>query len=356
MERSFNHPDLPYLPNRPLRGDARTAPLAQTEWADLPLPYRPVNWSERCRASSTPPFAWRLRPPPQSHFPGEPPLSGQSSESRKTRAKRLRSLIPVLGNASEERGNQARSQTSFLIPSQPHTWAHFPDPISSGIMDFDLRPRAVSQPNTPSWTAADRQYSDFTEYDSQPLRIPREPRLGTAEEAFTDERELHLFAAATSGVSPDQDFAPQLSHHRRPSSTSCETRNLGAQSRGNPELGAFSPVNDTPTTVYARQTIGSLPGAFQTTRADLPDSTRRISYLQLEPDGEFDPWQDPTAAQLRVRPDAFDADDESVSTVEDEPPNYVQSQLEAARQARRKAAARAEELQRRWVLSGGPRR
>ncbi|KAK5001623.1 hypothetical protein LTR28_012443 [Elasticomyces elasticus] len=223
-------------------------------------------------------------------------------------------------------------------------------------MDFDLRPRAVSQPNTPSWTAADRQYSDFTEYDSQPLRIPREPRLGTAEEAFTDERELHLFAAATSGVSPDQDFAPQLSHHRRPSSTSCETRNLGAQSRGNPELGAFSPVNDTPTTVYARQTIGSLPGAFQTTRADLPDSTRRISYLQLEPDGEFDPWQDPTAAQLRVRPDAFDADDESVSTVEDEPPNYVQSQLEAARQARRKAAARAEELQRRWVLSGGPRR
>ncbi|KAK4988418.1 hypothetical protein LTR50_003932 [Elasticomyces elasticus] len=197
-----------------------------------------------------------------------------------------------------------------------------------------------------------------SEYDSQPLRIPREPRLGTAEEAFADERELHLFAAATSGVSPDQHFAPQRisSHHRRPSSTSCEIGNLGAQSRGNPELGAFSPVNDTPTTVYARQTISSLPGAFQTTRADLPDSSRRISYLQLEPDGEFDLWQDPTTAQLHVRPEAFDADDESVSTVEDEPPNYVQSQLEAARQARRKAAARAEELQRRWVLSGGLRR
>ncbi|KAK4973294.1 hypothetical protein LTR66_011195 [Elasticomyces elasticus] len=191
-----------------------------------------------------------------------------------------------------------------------------------------------------------------SEYDSQPLRIPKEPRLGTAEEAFADERELHLFAAATSGVSPDQQFAPQRisSHHR------CETRNLGAQCRGNPEFGTFSPVNDTPTTVYARQTISSLPGAFQTTRADLPDSSRRISYLQLEPDGEFDLWQDPTTAQLHVRPDAFDADNESVSTVEDEPPNYVQSQLEAARQARRKAAARAEELQRRWVLSGGPRR
>ncbi|KAK3620769.1 hypothetical protein LTR56_023181 [Elasticomyces elasticus] len=188
-------------------------------------------------------------------------------------------------------------------------------------------PRAVSQPNSSSYF-----HQHFQESEPTFMQIPRSPTYpavgrrqrhsasGMTDAAFQDKEDSRLFAAATAGLEPEGAFRQAASPIRSQQAT--------------------SPEEQTPTTVRAFQHLACMPTAF---------TSQFRSGLQASA-GELDPWLQSPSRSMFVD---VDSDDELL--LDDELPDYAQSQAQAQQHQRVEAARRAQELQRRWRASGGSR-
>lgn len=323
---------------------SHSSPLPQTQWTDVPLPYRPREWSPRDSGSAPPPpFSWRLRSPP-SQPSVDVPSRTRSAAASKRRPQRLRSHISDLGATVQE---QRPSDVSLLYPQL----SPYDTQLSSQSAPPELEfPRSVSQPTTPSWLA--RQYEPGEVHS---LQIPRSPTFppmgrrrrahtaGEGEEAFDDEAEFRLFVEATSGLSPEQAY--------RHSSSSGSSRRQARSNQDDsdydeeqPEEHIVSPLEETPTTLAALRHLAHFPqGAVN---ASLLPSHSQRHRLETSASG-LDLWLNPQSRSVRQQREIVD-----VSPIEEELPDYASSQAQAQAQSRAAAARRADELQIRWRQTG----
>ncbi|KAK3636933.1 hypothetical protein LTR56_012593 [Elasticomyces elasticus] len=295
------------------RQHPQTSPLPQTQWSNVPLPYRPRDLpdpSDRPRrtitgnalsSSATPePLRTRRRPQALREAPrGMPDVVDRSSQERPAR------------------------DTTLLYPEMSPYADRMPSDPARG-------PRAVSQPSSPSYFQ-----TRFQESEPPFMQIPRSPTYppagrrrmhsasGVTDAAFQDEEDFRLFAAATAGLGPEQAF-------RQPNSP--------IRSRSSPQ--PVSPEEQTPTTMRALQHLASMP---------LASTQQSRSRLQASAGG-LDLWLQPPS-----RPRSPDEDSDDELPPDDELPDYAQSQAQAQQHQRAEAARRAQELQRRWHASGGNR-
>ncbi|KAK4507358.1 hypothetical protein PRZ48_001093 [Zasmidium cellare] len=319
----------------------------QRQWEDVPLPYRPREWrdpSEATQRESVPEplFAWRLRPRPDQ------PSRRTDPARQHPRPRALRNLFSR--NEYQEQAGSHGVDPSLLYPQM----SPYNDQASSLSAPDQLEhfPRSVSQPNTPSrWPPPEGD-----EVDELPLALmPRSPtyppatssrlrgHVNVTDTTFTDEEEFSLFVQATAGIMPPDMGPPMPRNARR--ATIDETGHL--QSPVSERL--VSPLQETPTTMQALQQLAQLPHSslspVQQRDPRLPQvPTRSLTADQAAMAG-VDLWIEPPTP-------SYD-DDDDISPIDEELPDYASSQQQAQAAQRAEASRRAQELQRQWRESQG---
>ena len=336
-----------------------SSPLPQTQWSEIPLPYRPRNWTESREEPfpalvPDPSYVWRLRP----STPDTGSRNSQAQPTSRTR-RRPQGIRNLLGREDDETRDQPMD-VSMLYPQM----SPYEDRFSSYSAPDDLEfyhTRSVSQPPTASFTSMP---SDFDDLPS--LSIPRSPTYppagrrrmhsatGVGDAAFADEQEFRLFVEATAGLGPEQTFR---NHQPYSSSTSSQRRprhDSSPQPRQQlpPNSDTVSPLEETPTTMYALQQLASMPQASQEPQRQRLNTSASGLDLWLQPPGATPPTRtsvhDVSPLEELGRLGHLDDDD-------DELPDYAESQAQAQAHQRAEASRRAQELQRRWQQSGSRR-
>jgi len=163
--------------------------------------------------------------------------------------------------------------TPRLIPTQVS--AMQPYNHGTAITTDDVATQATSPPTTSSWLPLrNRKRHEMDMRLKSPVAsVPSDPpRLNSP--SFEEDGDLALFAAATSGLSPDQPFrTPKVTYARKPSasSSSSYSQHTTSQSTSSDRQPSFSsisqytrselvsPIADTPTTIRAYHSLASLP-------------------------------------------------------------------------------------------------
>ena len=324
-----------------------SSPLPQTQWADMPLPYRPRDWPESddelyesIHNTSTP--AWYLRPPEATH---EIQAAQAGSEARRRRRNRgIRDIFTR--NESEAQGQP--TDVSMLYPqlspyddrmstystySAPEVLEHYRErPVNRTESlaypthhNSYLEPPSPGIPRSPTYPPASRRRGHSTAGDDH---------------GFTDEEEFHLFVQATAGLGPDTGF--RHAHPMSPTERWRAENDIPLLHRPATTGDIVSPLGETPTTMHAFQQIPQMPERYQ---HSLP---RRERHEASTPG--LDLWlNNPPTAAIEI---------EEISPIDefdDELPDYAESQAQAQAHQRAEAARRAQELQRRWQMSGSRR-
>lgn len=197
-----------------------------------------------------------------------------------------------------------------------------------------------------------------SDFPQQSISVPRSPTYppagrgrmnsatGVGDEAFEDEAQFRLFVEATAGLGPEQVFRhpnDSLSPLSPLSSSPRRTQSERILSHQSPARDLVSPLSDTPTTRFALSQLAQMPEAsLQPVREPLAPSH---SGLDL--------WLQPSS--LETEDTGISSMEEIEADFDDELPDYAESQAQAQRHQRAEAARRAQELQRRWQLSGARR-
>ncbi|KAK5173853.1 uncharacterized protein LTR77_002534 [Saxophila tyrrhenica] len=220
--------------------------------------------------------------------------------------------------------------------------------------------RSVSRRSAPEYLT-----EPFNDNPLAPTSVPRSPTYppagrgrmnsssGLGDAAFADEAEYRLFVEATAGLGPDLSFrpydptsspdstqmvSPLLISPRRTQSDRVPT--LNTTSPGN----LVSPLSETPTTRFALQQLAQMPhGSLEPLQTAHP----AVDMWLQPPSAEPEDADDLSQIEHLGLDDGLDFDDEL--------PGYAESQAQAQQHQRAEAARRAQELQRRWQLSGGRR-
>lgn len=161
---------------------------------------------------------------------------------------------------------------------------------------------------------------------------------------FTNDGEFHLFAEATVGLGPEQVF-------RHSPSSSDLSENMDTNIRGHAVLPPIahqqltSPIQETPTTVFALQQLAQLPQASPNPQCQRPGFSQRAYSHRSDASttNVVDSW-------LHSLSDDYD-EDVDAGLVEEELPDYAASQAQAEMAQRLEATRRAQELQWRWQQS-----
>jgi hypothetical protein len=306
-------------------GHAHTSPLPQTQWSNVPMPYRPRDWTPS-QQIPTQEYDWRMRPyslvetVPRSDVPQ--PLRTR----RRPRALREPTL------------EQQTTDLSFLVPEISPYGDRFSSNSAPGELQHTYR--SVSQPNTPPF-----YHQHFEQPISPVVHIPRSPTYppagrrrihsasGVTEAAFADEEEFRLFVDATAGLGPESAF-------REPTNLRTRQRTFRHSS---PEH-MVSPVESTPTTMQAYRHLAQMPQGSESS------SRRRLQTSA----GGLDLWLQPPSANGSSA-DLGLPEEEDELPPDDELPDYAESQAQAQAAQRAEATRRARELQQRWHASGGQR-
>lgn len=364
-----------------------SSPLPQQTWSEIPLPYRPRDWVQPLeRTQPHPPngqgYDWRLRP----SIPGN-----SLSSAPRPGAPRTRRRPRDLGEPTRQDDSEQRVDVSLLYPQlSPY------DDRSSihSAPDTLQHVRSASQPSSPNYMQL--QHSARSD-EPHPLQIPRSPTYppagrrrmhsasGVQDAAFADEHEFRLFVEATAGLGPESAF--RHPHSQSSSGSSQRQQSIEHNSRRNERNGngnarspparsasdhIVSPVEETPTTMWALQQLAQMPQASSQSAAP------RRQRLETSASG-LDLWLQPPSAATSppvpgftlppapsstppparnftspVPPD-FGMYDEEPEPDDDELPDYASSQAQAQAAQRVEATRRAQELQRRWQQAGGRR-
>jgi hypothetical protein len=338
------------LPNRRVPAPY-SSPLPQTQWAEVPLPYRPRDYPDSDdelyeSIHNSPAPAWYLRPPETSD---EIQTAQAGSEARRRRQGRgLRNLTTRNQSTAQEQSvdaamlypqmNPYTDRTStYSTYSAPEILEHYhvpsivrvepPSYPTSSNRHLDLPPTSI--PRSPTYPPATRRRGNST--------------AGGDDNAFTDEEEFHLFVQATAGLGPDVAF--RHSHPMSPTDRWRAENDIPVPNRPatTGDIGeVVSPLGDTPTAVYGLAQLPQMPERHQ---HSLPRRERAESVTP-----GLNQWLNNPAAALTEFEDISPVDDR-----DDELPDYAQSQAEAQAHQRAEATRRAQELQRRWQMSGSRR-
>ena len=350
LHPQYSNPTLRRSPSPSGRTPAPySSPLPQTQWAEVPLPYRPRDWPESDdelyeSVHNSPAPAWYLRPP---EAPSEIQTAEVGSEARRRR--RPRGIRDIFTRSQIEAQAQAQpGNVSMLYPQLSPYDAR----MSTYSAPEDLERhhvRSMVEAESPGYPPAFSRNLEPPE-----MGIPRSPTYppasrrrghssaGGDDHGFTDEEEFHLFVQATAGLGPDTAF-----RHPHPFSPTETTRwreenHIPVLNRPATTGDIVSPLGETPSTMYAYQQLPQMPERHQ---HSLP---RRERFETSTPG--LDLWlNNPPAAVTEL---------EEISPIEefdDELPDYAQSQAQAQAHQRAEAARRAQELQRRWQMSGSRR-
>jgi hypothetical protein len=326
-------------------------PLPQTQWTDVPNSQQPSkstpsdrNQQPRARPRSVLPV-FRPQPPP---LQGIPPEQGRTKHRRRvhglreflSREKNETQPLPVdlnmLYPQMNPYGHSGRLSTSSTH-SAPDELEHVRSRERSGSSASQYLPPPTSNdlplpmgvPRSPTYPPGGRG------------RMHSSAGLGDA--AFDDEAEFRLFVEATAGLGPEQSFrhsdplSPVVASPRRTQSE--RTPLVHVQS---PVRDMVSPLSDTPTTRLALQQLAQMPEASY-------HSQTPTDLLEVSPSNLVDSWLQARTAT----PDILDVS--PLEEEDDELPDYAESQAQAQQHQRAEAARRAQELQRRWQLSGARR-
>jgi len=295
-----------------------SSPLPQSQWSEVPLPYRPRDWvdeSDRLQPyASQQEHGWRLHP----------------SVSNDRQAQPL---------ASAPLRTRRRPQSQLELPNDNDSSLLRPEMSARAdrFRGYQTR-RAVSQPNSPP-----SFQQQFAEAQPPMLGIPRSPTYpptgrrrmhstsGVTDAAFDDEAEFRLFVDATAGLGPDTAFRP-------PQSTSTTSRYRFHDPTA-------SPIASSPSTMQALAHLAQMPQAGRTFESH-PRQVLQAAYAGV------DLWSEPPTQWQPAVPlsqlDADQEDDDDLPPPDDELPNYAESQAQAQAGQRAESARRAQELQRRW--------
>ncbi|KAK4635548.1 hypothetical protein CLAFUW4_00852 [Fulvia fulva] len=223
--------------------------------------------------------------------------------------------------------------------------------------ELSLAPRAVSQPSSASHWQTSFYMSD-TEDDLPLTMLPRTPTYppsggrrargaaSNVEATFTDEEEFHLFVQATAGLGPEQAFRSPTSPEESPR----RSRATGARPFSTPQAPVstdlVSPIQETPTTMHALRQLAQMPHDPRRPAPVRLDAGQSFAAQRLDTAmGGIDLWLQP--------PSAVSEEDDVVSPIDNELPDYAASQAQAQAAQRAEATRRAQELQRRWQLRSG---
>lgn len=314
-----------------------TSPVSPGFWQDEDLHYQQQN----------------LHPPPETRAVPEPlfsarqrrPVGGiyqrQSASTQQRRPAPLQNLIDRREASSQEPG----MDRALLYPQRG---LYDEKPSFINFVNVPVRPqpapRTVSQPNTSGLRQqnASRCSGDALSTDPRsPTYPPADHRrvrstTNVADATFTDDEEFHLFVQATAGLGPDiayQEPSPQSGSPPPDDDDLSPTERQAVSMLGSEEL--FSPIQETPTTRYALRQLAQLPQASVHRQYQQADSQNR-SHRPNSRAANADFWIN--------TPEEDDAMDEQL-------PDYAQSQAEAQYAQRIEATRRAQELQRRWQQS-----
>lgn len=322
-----------------------SSPLPQTQWSEVPLPYRPRDYPdsddelyETVHNSAAP--AWYLRPP---QITQEIQAAQAGSEARRRR--RPNGLRHIFTRPEPEHREEP-FDVSMLYPQI----SPYDDRMSTYSAPEYLEHhhvRSLTEPENIGYPIPTSR-----NLEPVPTSIPRSPtyppvtgrRRGqsTADHDFDDVEDFHLFAQATAGLGPDVAF--RHSHPMSPTETSRwrSENQMPTLNRSATTSNLVSPLGETPTTMYALQQIPQMPERHQ---FNLPRRERDETFTP-----GLDMWlNNPQHASVEI---------EEVSPIDefdDELPDYAESQAQAQAHQRAEAARRAQELQRRWQLSGSRR-
>ena len=352
-----------------------SSPLAQRQWADVPLPYRPRDWSDSDdpvqnpnlphdrHQPHNPEFSWRLRPGSRGEeHAGEYNTTTANADRRRPINLQDSSRLADPGNTF-----QAAIDMSLLYPQM--------SPYNTDQFDVNVEPphffRSVSQPATPSYL----QGTHTREHEFQPSPLPRSPTYppasrrrahsaaGTANAPFANDEEFQLFAQATTGFGPDQPF-----HDIHQQYSTAPLRRRGSSEEGYPygRHQLVSPLEETPSTMRGGRFVSPIEQTLPIRRLqqyvspqdETPSTLRALqSFAQLPQHSQ----------EHRGRVPATDLSLESwlqshgvpsigvESPASDEPPDYASSQAQAQAGQREEAARRAKALVKRWHETGGRR-
>lgn len=319
----------------------QTAPLPQTQWSDVPLPYRPRNYVERL-ANRQPAIA---------------ATTGYDRPARKrTSGSHLSALPAALAPLEVRKSSQLpRNPASLLYPEM----SPYADRSSTEPPTARTTNSAPSSP--PSFQQA------FAEAEPPAFGVPKSPtyppanrgRIQSAaaacDAAFANDDDLSLFANATAGLEPDSFLQSPISPE--------EARR--AHARYSPPRRTHSerytsPITQTPTTQLAFQHLAQMPLAASPRRDQpAPPLSRQVS----RPLPTLAPAQPPPlrSAVSNLEMSAAVATMNAISALtptdegardDDELPGYAESQAQAQASQRAEAGRRAQELQRRWAARG----
>ncbi|KAK5108744.1 hypothetical protein LTR62_007891 [Meristemomyces frigidus] len=308
-----------------------STPLPASQWADVPLPYRPKHWtddSDRCALLGANTEYDRHQP---SSIGGARLSGARSTGPPRARRRPDRNLdlscVRPLGP------DRSAFDETLLYPQREGYAPRYDLPST--------RRRTVSQPNSP------RSFQQqFAEAEPPMLGSPRSPTyppsgrgrmhsvISVNDAAFHDEEDFRLFVDATAGLGPETAFLQQSS------------ASLGIQlPRRSVETGQQWPSTDdasSPSTVQALAHLAQMPRAgwqyHPSTRQRAQAATDLWPSLPMRP-----------RSNVPVMPlGDEDEDDDDLLPPNDELPNYAESQAQAQAGQRVEAARRAQELQRRW--------
>lgn len=327
------------------RPESRSAPLPQTQWANVPEAYRPRDWTPSEHRSARP-----LPPQPTysqlSAIPQIDPRSLQIAARSEPSARRLR---PV-DLRKLPRVNQA--DPSLLYPQlSPHD---MPGSSSTSAQHLDYAPRSVSQPSFPHLLMlphnADKPLPSLPRAPAHPPMTRRRRHRSTSnmnDPAFRDEEEFRLFLEATTGIGPIPTFR-QNSLSESPQPPPPPPMQGRAPREPRPEhTASVSPMEETPTTVTALHHLAQMPRSASPS----PERHHSRTWPVEAPRHDLDIWVHPPAATSTRSSEDWLYGLEEHHGPDDELPDYAASQAQAQAETRRRAANRAEELQRRWRAS-----
>lgn len=333
-----------------------TSPLPQTHWENVPLPYRPREWSE----------VSDIVTPTIESFSSPFHASSDTWHSR-----RFHNRNDLRQNQHNLSGHPTITNVSPLHSEMNPYSTTFDDYEDSTVVMSPRRPN--SQPNTPSFGTA--QLEPYAPSPISPVHAPRfsptisrssaqqpqrqEQAQRSTDETFTDEEEVHLFVQATVGLGPEEDGLT-TTYLEPPLPAQSRQRTYRPLQRSQSER-IISPIESTPTTRNALHALAQMP---QNTYVGAQPHGHHMSvghgaygshaisqehpYLPYTGFGASGPPGMWPSAPGGMR---FNDIEDDIPPPDDELPDYAESQAQVQAAQIAAATRRAQELQRRWQLS-----
>ena len=264
------------LNTQPYMNQSNSLPLPQREWqtastAFVPRTITTVSAGPAPRTSASP-FSWRLQGSSKKKDESAPPLERRRSILQSPKRKPAPLKEPV--EPPKEPKREDSLDPAFLAREYPQLSPYAPDTTFESYLGVDFARhhsiRSVSQPNTPSWAARDQKRHDANLQIQPSPPLPRTSKEGR--EQFDGETELALFAAATSGLSPDQPFGQQPLTRAQPIRQCSDTARRPRQA---PPI--VSPQSsETPKSLHALTGLAQLPLSASDLNFPRPSNTLTI--------------------------------------------------------------------------------